>query len=97
MNMQNLMAQAKKMQNDLNKLTKELDEKVYEENSGPIELKISGKRQIVELKITDDGVLEDKEMLEDLLTTIINKVLTKIESERESKLGQYTGGMGGLF
>lgn len=97
MNMQNLMAQAKKMQNDLNKLTKELDEKVYEATSGPINLKISGKRQIIELKIDDEGILEDKEMLEDLLTTTINKVLSKIENERENKLGQYTGGMGGLF
>jgi DNA-binding protein YbaB len=36
-------------------------------------------------------------MLEDMILLAINKILVKIKNDKDSKLGKYTGGMGGLF
>lgn len=97
MNMQNLMAQARKMQNDIQKITKELEEKKYSEKVGLVNIEMNGKREILSLKIEDFKEIDDVEMLEDMITTAFNKIIDNIDKEKESKLGKYTGGMGGLF
>ena len=60
-------------------------------------VEMNGKNEIVKISIKDKEVLSDKEMIEDIVLTTINKVLSKIKTDKESKLGKYTGGMGGLF
>ena len=62
-----------------------------------MEVSFSGDNKLKSIKILDDGVLSDSEMLEDVLFVAINDVLEQIRKEKESKLGKYTGGMGGLF
>ena len=47
--------------------------------------------------ITDDSVLSDKEMLEDMILIAVNDGLKKISKMKEEKMGKYTGGLGGLF
>lgn len=97
MNMQNIMAQARKIQGEVEKLTKEINEKEFTYKNENVEVSFSGDNKLKSIKILDDGVLSDSEMLEDVLFVAINDVLEQIRKEKESKLGKYTGGMGGLF
>lgn len=95
--MQNIMAQARKIQGEVEKLTKEINEKEFTYKNENVEVSFSGDNKLKSIKILDDGVLSDSEMLEDVLFVAINDVLEQIRKEKESKLGKYTGGMGGLF
>lgn len=97
MNMQNLMAQARKIQNEVQKITKGLEEKSFFFENASIKVEAKGNNKIVKFNIKDGSILEDKEMLEDLIYLGINSVLEEISKEKEEKLGKYTGGMGGLF
>ena len=97
MNMQSLMAQAKKLQNDIERVTKEIDETTFVgENSG-IKVEILGSNKITKLEVLNDEVLTDKELLEDMILLAVNDGLEKIKKEKETKLGRYTNGLGGIF
>lgn len=94
MNIQNIMAEAKKMQANLQKLNLEIESKIFEGNSGIVHVKMNGKREVTEVKI---DALEDKELVEDMILLAVNDAVKKIEAERDEKLGKYTNGMGGLL
>ena len=85
------------MQREVNKVQKELDEKVYEGNSGGQEgvtVKVSGKNEVQEIIIADALMdPENKEMLQDMLLIAANDALSKAASEREEKMGALTNGM----
>lgn len=97
MNMQNLMAQARKIQGDMERITKEIDNKEFEATNGAIKVIMTGNYQLKSVEIIENGILEDKTIIEDMFQIVINEVLNKIKKEKEEKLGKYTGGMGGLF
>ena len=79
MNMQSLMAQAKKLQNDIERVTKEIEETTYVgENSG-IKVEILGSNKVTKLEVLNDEVLTDKELLEDMLLLAVNDGLEKIK------------------
>lgn len=100
-NMQQLMRQAQKMQEDLVKAQEELDLMEYEATSGGgmVQCKVNGKREIVSLTIKPEAVdPDDVEMLQDLVTAAVNEALRKGEDNREKTLGALApGGMGGMF
>jgi nucleoid-associated protein EbfC len=97
MNIQNLMAQAKKIQKELEETTKEIESTTFSGENDYIKVEIMGDYNIKKIDILKDEVLQDKEMLEDMLILATNSALIKIKNEKDSKLGKYTGGMGGLF
>lgn len=97
MNMQSLMAQARKLQGDMEKITKEIESSIFKYENEQIILEINGKNEVVKMSIKDSSILEDKEMLEDMLFVAMNDVLGQIKKEKEKKLGRYTNGLGGLF
>lgn len=94
MNIQQIMAQAKKMQSDLQKINKEIENTIFEGNNGLVHIKMNGKRQVQEV-ILDE--VEDKEMLQDMIQLAVNDAVAKIEKVRDEKLGKFTNGMGGLL
>ena len=97
MNMQNLMAQARKLQNDIERVTKEIEDTTYVgENSG-IKVQILGSNKVTKIEIINDEVLLDKELLEDMILLAVNDALDKIKKDKEEKLGKYTKGLPGLF
>ena len=62
-----------------------------------VSVKVNGKNEILELNIEEDAMKEEKEMLEDLIISAINKALSKAQSESNDKMNSITGGMmGGL-
>lgn len=99
-NMQQLMRQAQKMQEQLAKTQEELDDKEYEAQSGGgmVVCKVNGKRELVELSIKPEAVdPEDVEMLQDLILAAVNEALRLGEESREQAMNAVTGGMGGLL
>ena len=77
-NIQQLMRQAQKMQEQMAKAQEELDEKVYEASAGGgmVTCKVSGKRELLELTIKPEAVdPDDVEMLQDMIMAAVNEGL----------------------
>ena len=92
MNMNNLMKQGKKMQEDMEKSQAELASKDFEATAGggAISVKVSGEKIIKEIKIQKDVVdPDDVEMLEDLILTCVNEALRKVDSAQADQLGKF--------
>lgn len=92
MNINNLMKEAKKMQQDLEKSQEELASKEFEATAGggAITVKVSGSKEIKEITIKKEVVdPEDIEMLQDLILTCTNEALRKVDTAQASQLGKY--------
>ena len=92
MNINQLMKEAKKMQADMEKSQDELQAKEFEATAGggAISVKVSGGKQIKEIKINKDVVdPEDVEMLEDLIMTSVNEALRKVDEAQAASFGKY--------
>lgn len=92
MNLNQIMKEAKKMQADMEKSQEELVAKEFEASAGggAIHVKVSGSKEIKEIKIQKDVVdPDDVEMLEDLILTCVNEALRKVDSAQASQLGKY--------
>ena len=92
MNINQLMKEAKKMQADMEKSQEELQTKEFEATAGggAILVKVSGGKQIKEIKINKDVVdPDDVEMLEDLILTSVNDALRKVDEAQAASLGKY--------
>ena len=99
-NMQQLMRQAQKMQQQMLHMQEELDAREYEGTAGggAVACKVSGKRQLISLTIQPDAVdPDDVEMLQDMIMAAVNDALKKGEETREHEMNKLGGGMGGLF
>ncbi len=95
--MQNLLAQAKKLQGDMEKISKEIESTTYVgENSG-VKVEINGKYEVLKIDIKNEETLKDKELVEDMILLATNEALEKIKKDKDEKLGKYTNGLGGLF
>lgn len=102
MNMNNLMKQAQKMQQQMEKMQGELEEKSFTGTSGggAVKVVVNGKKQILDVKIEQDVVdPDDVEMLQDLILSACNKALETAEQETTSEMKKLTGGlnMPGMF
>ena len=92
MNMNQLMKEAKKMQADMEKSQEELISKEFEATAGggAIQVKVSGNKQIKEIKLNKDIVdPDDVEMLQDLIITCVNEALRKVDSAQAAQFGKY--------
>ena len=100
--MNQMLKQAQKMQEEMTKLQEELLTKTVDASAGggAVEVIVSGKMEVVELKIKPDAVdPEDVEMLEDLVKAAVNEGLRKAQDMANSEMAKLTGGMKlpGLF
>ena len=92
MNINQLMKEAKKMQADLEKSQQELGEKEFEASSGggAISVKVSGSKELKEIKIKKEVVdPDDVEMLEDLILSCVNEALRKVDSAQAESMGKF--------
>ena len=93
-NMQAMMRQAQKMQQDALKAKEELDNSVFEGSAsgGLVKVEISGAYEMQSIKIDPSVVdVDDIEMLEDLIVAAYNDAVSKLESAKASKLGAFGG------
>ena len=92
MNMNNLMKQAKKMQEEMQKSQEELSSKEFDSTAGggAISVKVTGEKVIKEIKIKPDVLdPDDVEMLEDLILTCVNEALRKVDSAQSQEFGKF--------
>lgn len=101
-NMNQIIKQAQKMQDDMKALQDELDVTEYEgvSGSGVVKATVTGKHNIVALKI-DPSIVdpEDMEMLEDLIAAAVNDAISKAKQDGEERMEKLTGGISvpGMF
>lgn len=97
-NMANLMKQAQKMQRQMEEQAKEMETKEFTATAGggAVEVTVSGKREVVKVKLDQEVVdPDDVEMLEDLIVAATNEALRKVEEASASAMSKLTGGLGG--
>ena len=98
-NMNNLMKQAQKMQRQMEEATKELENKEVTATAGggAVEVTVSGKKEVVRVKLAQEVVdPDDIEMLEDLIMAATNEAFRKMDEVSESSMSKITGGLGGM-
>lgn len=98
-NMGNLMKQAQKMQRQMEEASKELEEKevTAAAGGGAVEVTVSGKKEILKVKLSEEVVdPDDIEMLEDLIVAATNEALRQIDEISADSMSKITGGLGGL-
>ena len=74
-NMNNLMKQAQRMQRQMEERTKEMEEKEFEASAGGgvVTVKVSGKKEVISVKLSEEVVdPDDIETLEDLIVAATN-------------------------
>ena len=95
-NMQQMLKQAQKMQQNITKLQAELEAREYEATSGGgmVYVKANGKKELLELTIKPEAVdPDDVEMLQDMVMAAVNEVLRTVEETANAEMGKITGGM----
>lgn len=99
MNMNALMQQAKKMQEQMLKAQEELDnaEVIGKAGGEMVTIVMNGKKEIKSIKLDKTAVdPDDIEMLEDLIIAAINDATNKAEELSKEKMGPM-GNLGGLM
>ena len=93
-NLQELMSQAKKQ---YEVLQKKMQETVVEASSGggSVTVKMDGRKQVLAIKIDPEAAKSgDVEMLQDLVTAAVNAAGHKVDEAMQSTMGGMLGGMG---
>lgn len=106
-NMQAVLKQAQKMQEDMAAKQEELDAREYDVSAGGgvVNVKINGKKEILSVKLAPEIVdPDDIETLEDLVVAAVNEAIKKVESTASLEMQSITGnvglggmGLGGMF
>lgn len=96
MNM-NMIKQAQKMQQDMQKMQAELETKEYtaQAGGGVVSATVSGKHELRSITIDPEAVdPDDVEMLQDLIVAAVNEAMRTASADAASAMGQITGGLG---
>ena len=96
-NIQELVSQAKKQ---YEQLQKKMQETVVESSSGggTVTVKMDGRKQVLSVKIDPEAVKSgDVEMLQDLITAAFNGAAKKVDDSMQSAMGGMLGGMQGIL
>lgn len=94
--MGNLMKQAQKMQEELQKAQAEIAnaEVNGESGAGLVKVVMNGRHDVKRVSIDDSLMEEDKEILEDLIAAAVNDAVRKVETYSQEKMSKVAGGMG---
>jgi DNA-binding YbaB/EbfC family protein len=90
------MRQFQAMQQRMDEMRSELEEKEVETTAGggAVKVKINGKKELVSLEISPDALdPEDVEMLQDLILVAVNEGLRQIEEISKNEMEKLTGGL----
>ena len=100
--MQSMIKQAQKMQEDMAAMQAELEAREYDiqAGGGVIGVKINGKKEILSVKIDPEVVdPDDVETLEDLIVAAVNEAIKTVEATSAEEMQKITGSMSipGMF
>ena len=98
-NMQQILKQAQKMQEQLQK---QMEDLVVEASAGGgmVTVKMNGQKQLLSVAIDPEALSSsDREMLQDLILAAVNEANRKVDEQLQSQLGNLAGGLKipGLF
>ncbi len=100
-NMNAMIKQAQKMQEDMAALQEELDAREYDVSAGGgvVGVKINGKKEIISIDIKPEIVdPDDIETLSDILVAAVNEAIKRVEDTNNSEMAKITGnGFPGMF
>ncbi|MBQ7378853.1 MAG: YbaB/EbfC family nucleoid-associated protein [Clostridia bacterium] len=101
-NMQAMIRQAQKMQEDMAAKQEELDAREYEVKAGGgvVTVKINGKKEILAIDLDPEIVdPDDVETLTDLLVAGVNEAIKRVETTNAAEMEKITGSVGlpGMF
>ena len=104
-NMQSMIKQAQKIQEDMAALQDDLDSREYDVKAGggAVTVKINGKLEVLSIAIEPEIVdPDDIETLSDILTAAVNEAIKKVNTVNSEEMSKVTGGlnvpgMPGLF
>lgn len=90
-----IMKQAKMMQEQFQKAQKDLVKTQTEGESGAglVRVVMNGKHDVINVYLDDALMTEDKAVIEDLLAAAVNDAVRKIEEKNKNALGGMAGGM----
>lgn len=95
-NINNIMKQAKKLQERMTSLQNELALRTVEASAGGgmVSVLVNGKHELVSLKIEKDVVNpEDIDMLQDLIMAAVNEGMRKAQEMASAEMAKLTGGI----
>ena len=95
-NMNNMIRQAQKMQQDMMKAQEELESKTYEAQAGGgvVSAAVSGKKELLSVTIDPEAVdPDDVEMLQDLIVAAVNEAIRKATEDAAGQMSKLTGGL----
>ena len=97
-----MLRQAQKMQEEMEALQADLDEREYDVSAGGgvVNVKINGKKEILSIGIEPEIVdPDDIETLSDILVAAVNEAIKRVEDTNSAEMSKITGGMGmpGMF
>ena len=101
-NMQAMLRQPQKMQEDMAALQEDLDAREYEikAGGGVVGVKINGKKEILSIDIQPEIVdPDDIETLSDILVAAVNEAIKRVETTNNQEMDKITKGMSmpGMF
>ena len=101
-NMNAMIRQAQKMQEDMAALQEDLDAREYDVKAGGgmVAVKINGKKEILSIDIKPEIVdPDDIETLSDILVAAVNEAIKRVETTNAQEMDKVTKGMNmpGLF
>jgi len=101
-NMQGMIKQAQKMQEDMQNLQAELELREYDikAGGGVVSLKINGKKEVLALDVAPELVdPDDIETMTDIIIAAVNEGIKRVEDTNNEEMSKITGGMGlpGMF
>ena len=100
--MNQMLKQAKKMQQQMEQMQEEIYAREIESSAGggAVKVKVNGRQEVLEVQIKPEVVdPEDVEMLQDLILTAVNDALKQAQDMMTNEMGKLTGGLKlpGLF
>ena len=90
---------AQRMQRQMEEQAKELETREFTATAGGgvVEVTVSGKREVLKVKLAEEVVdPDDVETLEDLVVAAVNEALRKVEEESGAAMSKLAGGLGGM-
>lgn len=90
-----LLQQAKQMQEQMQKAQEEAAKKIVigESGAGMVRIHLSGRYDASKVELSADLMQEDKEIIEDLIAAAINDAVKKLEDGNRDAMGAMTSGM----
>ena len=99
-NMQQLMRQAQKLQEQMTRAQEDIDSREFtaQAGGGMVNVVVTDKKEVKAIEIKPECVdPDDVEILQDMILAAVNEALRTAEETRNNELSKLAPGMGGMF